>query len=496
MYSSQVCYKAYGGKLAFFVSNMVNVQYVLWGQLVLWYSYSAGHINASRNNCRLHGKIAVMALLDALAGFFAAMGAVNTSGALQQMLNQTLIPLTMFCGWLFLDKRPGWKEMIGAAIIFGGAGVVLMPQLLPTSSPPVTTQEDTLGPSAWLAALVYASSNAPKALASVYKEIGFKNLKVNVIYLTQWVSIYQLFWGILLMPLQSLPGMGSDHGMTMQQSIDALHNGWECFLHRTPRCKAENAFGLLLAYILVNFSFNLLGLYILKHGSSVLSAVSFSLILPLTVIAFALPVLGPFQEGCPPSAVVGLVVVLVGFVVWRKGQEEAELEVHCALSMQSSLGHKSATVVELAPVLDMNTNAATVATPESAALRIPEQEQLLPRTYTPARTASMSLPASTSPLAVALELFSPARPPTRRVSMPNIASPQEVESQPIRSSHKANGTGTYDLVEADDEEDGIDTVGFEERTTVLARAGWRSPIRKYLPRARAGSETRVRGQSK
>ena len=77
--------QSYGPKEAFFVSNMVNVQYVLWGQLVLFYSYWKGHINRARNNCSIHSKIAVMAALVALAGFFAAMGAQKTSGAVQQV---------------------------------------------------------------------------------------------------------------------------------------------------------------------------------------------------------------------------------------------------------------------------------------------------------------------------------------------------------------------------------------------------------------------------
>jgi len=249
---------------------MVNVQYVFWGQLVLFFSYWRGHINTTRNNCSLHGKIAVMALLDALAGFLAAMGARQTSGALQQMLNQTLIPLTMFTGWLFLGKRSGRVELVGAAVIFSGAVVVLLPQLVPSQALQPHQQDAQerglskahvvkAGVGVLSATLLYASSNVPTALSGVYKELSMGDTKVNVIYLTQWVSVYQLLWGICLMPVQAIPGFGSDEGMSIQESLHAMRSGWDCFLQRTQRCHEQKAGWVLLAYLLVNFSFNLMG---------------------------------------------------------------------------------------------------------------------------------------------------------------------------------------------------------------------------------------------
>ena len=168
------------------------------------------------------------------------------------MLNQTLIPLTMFTGWLFLGKRSGGKEMLGASIIFGGAFVVLLPQLLGPGDEDVheaalshthkhmhmhtqlyREEEEEVqhgregvnkthllkaSSGVLFACFLYACSNVPKAMAGVYKELGMGDMKVNVIYLTQWVSVYQLLWGLCLMPVQSIPGFGSEDGMTMQES--------------------------------------------------------------------------------------------------------------------------------------------------------------------------------------------------------------------------------------------------------------------------------------
>ena len=117
----------------------------------------------------------------------------------------------MFTGWLFLGKRSGGQEILGACIIFIGAFIVPLPQLM---APTDGAQEEQHGRASsnthllksgggvLFAVLLYAFSNVPKAMASVYKELGMGDMKVNVIYLTQWVSVYQLLWGLCLMPVQ------------------------------------------------------------------------------------------------------------------------------------------------------------------------------------------------------------------------------------------------------------------------------------------------------
>eukprot|EP00605_Chrysophyceae_sp_TOSAG23-4_P000468 GSChrysophyteH1.ASY1.ANO1.526.1 assembled CDS len=301
-----------------------------------------------------------MAFLDALAGFLAAMGAVYTSGAIQQLLNQSLIPFTMLAGWAFLDRKPQLRQVIGAVVIFLGAGVVLLPHILNVSSVATSAEGDSIDSSGTarrhthlmtlVASFVYASSNIPMSASYTYKEHGFKNLKVHVIYLTQWVSIYQLGWGFLLLPLQTIPGLGSNDGLTMRQSLQSLQNGWRCFCHEDHTCAENKAMWLLTAYIIVNFAFNLMGLYLVKHGSSVLNAISYAIILPLTVISFTLPVLGQYQEAFNWDTIAGLAVVLVGFFVWRSADlGDAESEEDTPQSTPS-LTPKSASA--LSPVGD------------------------------------------------------------------------------------------------------------------------------------------------
>lgn len=55
----------------------------------------------------------------------------------------------------------------------------------------------------------------------------------------------------------------------------------------------------------------------MKHDSAVLSTVTNALVLPLTCLAFTLPVLGSSREPFDAVTLFGLCVVLVGFAIWR-----------------------------------------------------------------------------------------------------------------------------------------------------------------------------------
>jgi hypothetical protein len=221
-----------------------------------------------------------------------------------------------------------------------------------------------------IACVVYACSNIPMSLAYTFKESAFKNIKVNVIYLTQWVSIYQLGFGFLMLPLQTIPGLGSANGLTLHESLESLKSGWSCFMHETIECKERNAMGLLITYILVNFAFNLMGLYLVKHGSSVLNAISYSIILPLTVISFTLPFLGQYKEPFNWDTIMGLSVVLLGFTIWRKSSgvdDDDENWTPLSTPTDTPLLTHNVNVVTNTPDIDLTYSPSSIGSGNSTA---------------------------------------------------------------------------------------------------------------------------------
>ena len=300
-------FTVYGNNGAFFVSQCVNLVYCFISGTALKYVYMKGEIDDETRSAP-HINYVIMGFLDCLSGFLSAMGATNVSGASQQLLNQSIIPFTMFLSYLFLNSHSTYLHIIGAMIIFLGVFIVVLPSFHHHSSSNNTNS---------LSILIYFSSNIPFAFSYVFKEYGFKNLSVNVIYLTFWVAIYQLFIGFLMFPLQLLPGMGSANGMSISTIISDFYNGFICFLQLNNYCNNNYTFYLLISYCIINFSFNTAGLYLVKHGSATLNSISYAIILPLTTIAFTFKILGKFHESFQKTTLYGLIIILIGFILWK-----------------------------------------------------------------------------------------------------------------------------------------------------------------------------------
>ena len=169
----------------------------------------------------------------------------------------------------------------------------------------------------WYAVALYWLSNVPMALSAVYKEAHFAAQPMDVTYLTQWVSIWQMLFGFALAPLMLLPGVGTARGMRPGEIASSFADGAACFAERDAACTERHAFALLCVYVGVNFCFNTLGLWLTKHAGAVLNSISYALLLPLTTLGFSLPVLGPYRESANAMTYAGLAVVLAGFVLWR-----------------------------------------------------------------------------------------------------------------------------------------------------------------------------------
>lgn len=310
----KMMYTSFDVDHAFFVAQCVNLQYVIYGGIALKYYTLKGEITANMYTIP-HIKFIIMGLLDSTAGMLAGLSSKRTSGASQQLLNQALIPCTMLTSYLFLGRKSTATQIIGAVLIFVGASIVIMPSFFTINGGADSDVTSISNPP--IAMIVYFCSNIPYSLSYVYKEHGFKNLSIHVIYLTQWVSIYQLAIGFLLAPLQFLPGVSTDDGLTLHETLSSFNDGFQCFIGNKIECNERNTFLLCVGYCIVNFFFNTLGLFLVKHGSATFNSISYAIILPLTTLAFSLPFLGSYSEPFQMASLLGLVVVLSGFFMWK-----------------------------------------------------------------------------------------------------------------------------------------------------------------------------------
>ena len=189
----RILFAEYGQEYAFFVSQGVNLLYCVYGGLLLYPKMCFGTEITREMRALPQYPFMIMAFLDCLGTFLSAMGAVYTPGQYQTLLNQTHIPCTMGASAFFLRSTFSRIQLSGACIIMIGALVVLSPDL---------TGHQGSTESHGYANFLYWASNVPMALSAVYKEYKFADGNVHVLYLTQWVSIYQFLFGFFLAPLQ------------------------------------------------------------------------------------------------------------------------------------------------------------------------------------------------------------------------------------------------------------------------------------------------------
>ncbi|KAJ8603757.1 hypothetical protein CTAYLR_000303 [Chrysophaeum taylorii] len=303
----KILFSSYGGRSAFFVMQGVNLLYVVYGACVLGVlRWKTSEITPAMEALPTY-PFAVMAALDCLGGLCAAMGAAETPGQLQTLLNQSLVPCTMIASRVLLGTTYSVRKCVGAGVILCGAVVVVSG--VPAEDDDASSRRGTV------AALVYWASNIPMSLSAVYKEARFGNdpMDVHVMYLTQQVSIYQFLFGFAFAPVETVPGVATKEGLPLGAVLGDLRRESLRFLARPLSLKSR----LLLLYVAANFVLNVTGLYVVKVGGASLSAIAYALLWPCSTLAFSAPCLGRFREPLRIETLVGLVVVFAGFFLYE-----------------------------------------------------------------------------------------------------------------------------------------------------------------------------------
>jgi len=219
-------------------------------------------------------KLIIMGFLDSFAGLLMVFGGKGTSGTLQTLLFQAVIPLTMLLAIIFLKEKYTVMQYIGAFGVITGVFVSFIPSLGDSSN--------------LVYVLVYLSAVIPTACSSIYKEHSIKKMFVNMFYLQAWVSLFQFLASFVFLPINTIPVIG---GISF---LDIPKNIWEgamCFVGIPSRAGDDChwAFAPILGYTVANFLFNLFSLYILKNLSSAIVYIQNTVRLPIVAIAFHLP---------------------------------------------------------------------------------------------------------------------------------------------------------------------------------------------------------------
>ena len=105
------------------------------------------------------------------------------------MLNQLNLPFNMLLAYIFLTTRFKRGHVLGSVLVLYGGLVDMIPIL--TGQQSANMPDPTVG---WIS--LYIVSLIPAAASNVYKEIGLKDVDLDIWYANAWISFYQLLLGL------------------------------------------------------------------------------------------------------------------------------------------------------------------------------------------------------------------------------------------------------------------------------------------------------------
>eukprot|EP00429_Kryptoperidinium_foliaceum_P062615 CAMPEP_0176075630 /NCGR_PEP_ID=MMETSP0120_2-20121206/37802_1 /TAXON_ID=160619 /ORGANISM="Kryptoperidinium foliaceum, Strain CCMP 1326" /LENGTH=480 /DNA_ID=CAMNT_0017409337 /DNA_START=58 /DNA_END=1497 /DNA_ORIENTATION=+ len=268
-------------------------------------------------------KFAMMGVFDGLSGTMMVLGGVHTSGTMQVLLSQAVIPMTIVFSVALLRKRYHLLQHSGAAIIV--VGIILAKAA--GGGGDAANNLVTFN-------IIFACSLVPSALSSVFKEVAFKgfdgDLDVNVLQF--WVALFQFVTNFIAMPIYTLPVLGPQQ-VPMSHMPALITGGTRCLFFLEDQVKMDcgwpgerpcdhcaTAWLPVVLYLAFNVLFNIFTILVIKHGSAALSFLIATLRMPLAAFAFGSPLIMG-REAVPPGPkdIVCLVVIIAGLVTYRYG---------------------------------------------------------------------------------------------------------------------------------------------------------------------------------
>lgn len=309
---------------------------------VPFFALMAGTSITQQVDYTLVRKFAMMGVFDGLSGTLMVLGGVHTSGTLQVLMGQAVIPVTMLLSVILLRKQYHVLQYLGATTIV--MGIVLDKVVTPTSG---ATEQN------WpVSNVFFAMAILPQAVSTVFKEIAFRgydgDLDVNVLQF--WVAAFQVAVNFLCMPVYSLQMLGPQ-GVPLEDMPLLTVGGSKCLFigqdqvvencglpDEKPCDNCEKALVPVFLYLAFNLMLNVFAVLVIKHGSAALSFLVSTMRMPLSALAFSSTlIMGPEAVAFHLQDVLGLVTILIGLGCYRWGSRQLKRQLKAEATMPDQL---------------------------------------------------------------------------------------------------------------------------------------------------------------
>ncbi|CAK4117697.1 unnamed protein product [Aphanomyces euteiches] len=326
---------AYGPFLWYFSNIILPIAFMVTSWPVVWYKMLVTNDITPEMRAFPHYKYALMGFFDTVYNLMSALPTPHIGGNFANVLDQLNLPFNMVLSVMFLNTKYKRCHILGAILVLYGGLVNMLPLL--THGESLNMPDPTVG---WI--LLYIASLLPAAASNVYKEIGLKDVDLDIWYCNAWTSFYQVFLGLATIWTIRVPAL-CDPPVDWQDFPAYVVISHDCFLGRPVEFHGETVacdqgvFVLFLWFILFNMTYNQLMLYIFKEGSSVLFVVSSAVCLPLTDILYMLPFITGTKATQTFTIYDGfaLFVLMVGLLVYHS-EKESRLSAGGSRSVEKS----------------------------------------------------------------------------------------------------------------------------------------------------------------
>jgi drug/metabolite transporter (DMT)-like permease len=305
----------------FFLNQVTNYGYIpIFGAVVLYELKFTKLITKDQRDFPWW-KFFTMGVLDAINGYIVVIGGVGTSGTMQQLLNQAIIPVTMIGSFIFLKERYSLIQIGGSLLIVGGVALSLLPSL---------TNSGGNSGNILFFNMFFLCQAIPFAASNLYKDIAFKSVDMDVWYLQFWDVFYQSVIGTFLFPINTV--LPKPANIEWKEIPSAMKNGGICLsgvnvittncgLTQSDPCdNCYHAWLTLMIYMIINVTYNIFILLVIKHGSATVLSIAQTVRLPLTSIAFSQKwIMQKQSEPFSKYSLYGLFIILAGLTTFRAG---------------------------------------------------------------------------------------------------------------------------------------------------------------------------------
>jgi drug/metabolite transporter (DMT)-like permease len=337
---NQVFYKKMIGKFQnypYFLSQWTTLVYlpVFWG--LVWYSRYSGsnEVTEEMRNFPKY-KFFIMGMFDAIAGLLAIFGAVHTSGSMQSLLNQTMIPFTMILAYMFLKERYSVNQLVGASILAAGILTALLPEYFGNSG------DSSDGDNQLIFNILFLAQNIPAAMSCVYKQYAF-TVDIEANYLQAWVAFWQFLFGLVLAPTNAFAFLGQSQ-IPLKEIPVTVYNGFKCMIGINTVISdcTENvcddcsgSWIPLVIYLAFNMAMNVALVLVIKYGGANMYNLVGALALPLIQLAFCVSFINNPPDPIHWYIILSLVLILFGLFIYRykKAGTEDSKEKHIEISV-------------------------------------------------------------------------------------------------------------------------------------------------------------------